>query len=111
MGPEALRTMELDDNEFDNGRYADEPDFGEKDKTCEFELFESVLLLAAGRAGGGYFSYGDEKDMRFSWVSSMSMSMSESLSSGTGMLVARSRDSSSACPVISGMIVEARIWA
>lgn len=44
-------------------------------------------------ARGGYFSYGLEKDIKFG--SSMSISMSESLSSGSGIATAMRRDGSS----------------
>lgn len=56
-------------------------DLGEKDAACEFAL---------GIWMGGYISYGAEKDSRFT-----DSSISESLSSGIGIFVARSSDSSS----------------
>lgn len=60
--------------------------------------------LAARSGGGGYLSYGEEKEMRWADVS---RSMSESLSSGIGMLDASSSESSSAA-CMPAMLIDSR---
>ena len=53
---------------------------------------------------GGYFSYGDEKEIR---LPDMSTSMSESLSSGMGILDAKSSESS-AEPCNPAILIDSR---